>query len=42
MVAADREEIEIDGQLLVRLTGTDTKGSTHSASVMVYVSPSTE
>ena len=42
MVAANREEIAIDGALFIRLSGLDVMGNTHTAPVMVYVSPSTE
>ena len=39
--AANREEIEIAGAILLCLTGTADDSTTHTARVMVYVSPST-
>ena len=42
MFAANREKIDIDGAIFIRLSGTDHHGNTHTAPVMVYVSPSTE
>ena len=41
ILAANREEIEIVGAILLRLTGTADDGTTHTARVMVYVSPNT-
>ena len=42
IVAANREEINIVGAILLRLTGTDSRGKAHTAAVMVYVTPDTE
>ena len=42
MVAANQEKIQIDGAVLIRLTGKDAQGDEHVAPVMVYISPSTK
>ena len=42
MRAANREKIQIDGEILIRLSGTDNVGRTHTAPVMAYVSPDTQ
>jgi len=42
MLAANREEIEIRGAILVRLSGTDTSGAKYTAPVIAYVSPDTQ
>ena len=42
IVAANREEINILGAILLRLKGTDSKGNVHTAVVMVYVTPDTQ
>ena len=42
LIAANREEIEISGAVFIRLTGSDQKGVTYTAPVMIYISPSTE
>ncbi len=43
MVAANCEEIDIVGTVFIRLSGTDTTtGTTYTAAVMTYVSPSTK
>ena len=42
MVAANRNQIDIRGAVFVRLSGVDSVGRTHTAPVMVYVSPDTE
>ena len=34
--------IEISGEVFIRLTGSDQKGVTYTAPVMIYISPSTE
>ena len=41
MIAANREEIQIEGVLLVRLSGEDARGRSYTAPIMAYVSPST-
>ena len=41
ILAANREEIDIVGAILLCLTGTADDGTIHTARVMVYVSPST-
>ena len=41
IVAANREKINILGAILLRLSGTDALGNTHTAAVMVYVTPDT-
>ena len=42
MLAANREAIDIDGAILIRVSGKDQYGRTHTAPVMAYVSPATE
>ena len=42
MLAANREEIQIEGAIFVRLSGEDAQGGTYTAPVMAYVSPSTQ
>ena len=42
IVAANRDEITILGAILLRLTGTDSRGNPHTAAVMVYITPDTE
>ena len=42
MAAANGEEITIIGAIFLRMTGKDEDGEPHSASVMDYVSPSTD
>ena len=42
MVAANRKQIDIRGAVLLRLSGVDSNNRTHTAAVMVYVSPGTE
>ena len=41
LLAANKEKICIDGAILVRLSGVDKNGCTHTAPVMVYISPMT-
>ena len=41
MIAANREEIQIEGAILVRLSGEDARGRSYTAPIMAYVSPST-
>ena len=41
LIAANKEKININGAIFVRLSGSDSKGITHIAPVMVYVSPDT-
>ena len=41
IIAANREKINILGAVFLRLSGTDALGNTHTAAVMVYVTPDT-
>lgn len=41
LLAANRDEIQIEGAIFIRLSGKDKNGLTHTAPVMVYVSPDT-
>ena len=41
MVAANREEIKIEGAIFVRLSGEDAHGKLYTAPIMAYVSSST-
>ena len=41
LLAANKEKIKIEGAIFVRLSGEDNNGSTHTAPVMVYISPDT-
>ena len=41
MMAANREQIKIDGAIFIRLSGRDREGNLHTAPVLVYVSPDT-
>ena len=42
MLAANREAIDIDGAILIRVSGKDQNGKIHVAPIMAYVSPATE
>ena len=42
MRAANMGEIKISGAVFIKLTGTDSSSKEHMASIMAYVSPSTE
>ena len=41
MRAANRAAIEIDGAILLRISGESSNGTTYEAAAMVYISPST-
>ena len=42
MKAANKASINIDGAIILRLSGSDASGNVHEAAVLVYVSPDTE